>query len=291
MQVHLDCVHCNVRQALEAARLTTADTGIHKKIVFASLEALAKYDSYRTPAEMSRAVHDLVKQYSGNPDPYKKVKEDSIAMARGVYPRLKRLVEGDVDRLLRALEVSAAGNLLDAGVYGDLRTQDMEAVLMEELDRGFALSDLEALRGDLPGARNVLIVADNAGETVLDRILISEIKRACGSGTEPNVFYGVRSVPAINDATVEDAVASGLEHDAIIVDTGCGAPGLVLDDADPEFLEIYREADVVISKGQGNYETLSDSAGRAVYFVLKAKCEVVARDTGASLGDYVLLRR
>ena len=68
-------------------------------------------------------------------------------------------------------------------------------------------------------------------------------------------------------------------------------PGLVLDDADPEFLEIYREADVVISKGQGNYETLSDSAGRTVYFVLKAKCEVVARDTGASLGDYVLLRR
>ncbi len=86
MQVHLDCVHCNVRQALEAARLTTADTGIHKKIVFASLEALGKYDSYRTPAEMSRAVHDLVKQYSGNPDPYKKVKEDSIAMARGCLP-------------------------------------------------------------------------------------------------------------------------------------------------------------------------------------------------------------
>lgn len=291
MQAHLDCVYCTVRQALEAARLASADIDVHKKVVLKSLEALMKYDSYRTPAEMGGIIHKLVKEYSGNPDPYKRVKEDSIEMARGVYPRLKRFVEGQDDRLLRALEVSAAGNLLDAGVYGDLRAQDMEAILMEELDRGFALCDVDALREDLLGARNVLIIGDNAGETVLDRILISEVKRASGNGAEPSVFYGVRGAPIINDATAEDAVASGLEHDAIIVDTGCRAPGLILDVADPEFLTLYREADVVISKGQGNYETLSDSAGRTIYFVLKAKCEVVAGDTGASLGDYVLLRR
>ncbi len=291
MQAHLDCVYCTVRQALEAARLASADIDVHKKVVLKSLEALAEYDAYRTPAEMGRVIHYLVKEYSGNPDPYKRVKEDSIEMARGVYPRLKRFVEGDGDRLLRALEVSAAGNLLDAGVYGDLRAQDMEAILMEELDRGFALCDVDALREDLMGARNVLIIGDNAGETVLDRILISEIKRACGNGAEPSVFYGVRSAPIINDATAEDAVASGLEHDAIIADTGCSAPGLILDAADPEFLKLYREADVVISKGQGNYETLSDSAGRTIYFVLKAKCRAVAMDIGVNIGEYVLLRR
>ncbi len=291
MQAHLDCVYCTVRQALEAARLASADIDVHKKVVLKSLEALAEYDAYRTPAEMGRVIHYLVKEYSGNPDPYKRVKEDSIEMARGVYPRLKRFVEGDGDRLLRALEVSAAGNLLDAGVYGDLRAQDMEAILMEELDRGFALCDVDALREDLMGARNVLIIGDNAGETVLDRIMISEIKRACGNGAEPSVFYGVRSAPIINDATAEDAVASGLEHDAIIADTGCSAPGLILDAADPEFLKLYREADVVISKGQGNYETLSDSAGRTIYFVLKAKCRAVAMDIGVNIGEYVLLRR
>lgn len=291
MQAHLDCVYCNVRQALEAARLASADADVHKKVVLKSLDALTKYDSYRTPAEMGGVIHHLVKEYSSNPDPYKRVKEDSIEMALSVYPGLKRFVEGDGDRLLRALEVSAAGNLLDAGVYGDLRAQDMEATLMKELDRGFALCHVDALREDLLGARNVLIIGDNAGETVLDRIMISEIKRACGNGAEPSVFYGVRSAPIINDATAEDAVASGLEHDAIIVDTGCSAPGLILDAADSEFLKLYREADVVISKGQGNYETLSDSAGRTIYFVLKAKCGVVAKDTGASLGDYVLLWR
>ena len=130
---------------------------------------------------------------------------------------------------------------------------------------------------------------DNAGETVFDRILISELKNVSGEGV--TVFYGVRSIPVINDATAEDAVASGLDQDATIVSTGSTVPGLILDEADPKFLKLYRDADVVISKGQGNYETLSDSAGRTIYFLLKAKCQAVAEDIGVSVGEYVLARK
>jgi len=291
MRVHLDCIACTLRQALEAARLATADIDVQERIIRRSLETLADYDLYRTPAELGSAVHELVKECSGNPDPYRNVKKATIEMAHAIYSGLKRFVEEQDDRLLVALEVSAVGNLLDAGVYGDLRTVDLEETLKEELSRGFAVCDIDFLRADLLGATKVLIIGDNAGETVLDRILISEIKRACGKEDKVNVFYGVRSAPMINDATAEDAVASGLDHDATIVDTGCCTPGLVLRNATPDFLKLYEEADVVISKGQGNYETLSDSAGRTIHFVLKAKCRAVAEDTEVNIGEYVLLRR
>ncbi len=289
MKVQLDCVPCNLRQALEAARLATTDSDIQKKIILKSLEVLSRYDSYKTAPEMGGAVHEVVKEYTGNEDPYEKVKRVAIKMAHDIYPALKRYVEAQEDRLLSALEVSAVGNLLDAGVYGDMRTVDIETVLNRELTKGFAVCDIKALREDLQNVETVVIIGDNAGETVLDRILISEIKNV--SGEKVGVFYAVRGVPIINDATAEDAIASGLDHDATIVSTGSAVPGLILDKTGPEFLKLYRDADVVISKGQGNYETLSDTAGRALYFLLKAKCEAVARDIGVGIGANVLVRK
>jgi len=289
MKIHLECVQCTLRQAWEGARLATADSDVQKAIVLKSLEALAEYGSYATPAEMGGAIHELVKAYSGNEDPYRKVKKDSIRIAHGIYPALKSHVEAQDDRLLAALEASAVGNLLDAGVYGDLRAVDLEAVIRRELTKGLAVCDVGAFREELPGAGTIVIIGDNAGETVLDRILVSEIRHAAGQGV--GVSYGVRGAPIINDATAEDAVASGLNHDATIVSTGSAAPGLILSEAAPDFLKLYREADVVISKGQGNYETLGDSAGRAIYFLLKAKCEPVAADIGVSIGDYAFIRK
>ncbi len=289
MKVHLECVQCTLRQAWEGAVLATADPNVRRAIVLKSLEALAEYDSYATPAELGGAVHELIKAYSGNEDPYQNVKEDSIRIAHGIYPALKLYAEAQDDTLLAALEASAVGNLLDAGVYGDLRAVDLEAVLREEMTKGLACCDVDAFREELSRADTVVVIGDNAGETVLDRILVSEIKSAAGQGVR--VFYGVRSAPMINDATAEDALASGLDHDATIVSTGSAAPGLVLREAAPDFLKLYRQADVVVSKGQGNYETLSDFAGRAIYFLLKAKCEPVAADIGVSTGDYAFIRR
>jgi uncharacterized protein with ATP-grasp and redox domains len=157
MKVQLDCVQCNLRQALEAARLVTTDLDIQKTIVLKSLEVLLEYDSYRTSPEMGGAVHEVVKEYTGNADPYEKVKRVAIKIAHDMYPVLKRYVETQEDRLLSALEVSAVGNLLDAGVYGDMRTVDMEAVLNRELTKGFAVCDIKALREDLKNAETMAL--------------------------------------------------------------------------------------------------------------------------------------
>ncbi|HHV92964.1 MAG TPA: DUF89 family protein [Firmicutes bacterium] len=289
MRPQLECIQCSVRQALEAAEIAGADLDLKREIALETLKLLMEYDSYGSPAELTGAVHRVVGKLTGELDAYRKLKEETIRIARGVYPVAARGIEEQDDRLLYALKVSAVGNVIDAGVYGDLREVDLEAVLEEELTKEFAFCHIEPLREDLVGASSIVVVGDNAGETVFDRLLISEIKRVVGNGVQ--VFYGVRSGPIINDATIEDAVASGLDQVANVISTGCDEPGLVLDKAHPNFIRVFKEADVVISKGQGNYEALSNARDRAVYFLLKAKCEPVARDLGVKVGEYVFLRK
>ena len=289
MEVKLDCVQCTLRQAVEAGRLATSDYNIRKEIVLKSLDILLNFESYKTPPEMGRAIHNLVMEYTGNDNPYKKMKDDAIRTAHSIYPGLKEFVRAQNDTLRSALEVSALGNLLDAAVYGEIQLDGLEERLEKELIKGLGLGGIEILRKELEDAKIVMIIGDNAGETVLDRILISEIKRIGGDKTR--VFYTVRNGPIVNDATMEDAIASGLDSDATIIDTGSSVAGLLLNEVSPEFLKPYYNADVVISKGQGNYETLSESKGRVIYFLLKVKCRAVAEDIGANLEEYVLLRK
>ncbi len=286
MEVQLDCVPCTLRQVLEAVRLATADLAIQERIIFEALEILKDYKSYNTSPEMGRAIHRLVVANTGIKDPYKKLKEESIEVAHKLYPALEEYVEGQEDRLFAAVKVSAIGNLIDAAVYGILEAEKLQTRLMEELSREFATSDLEAMRRELQAAKTVLILGDNAGETVFDKILISQIKKIIGRRGQ--VFFAVRSAPIINDATMEDAIASGLDQVAELVESGCTAPGMVYSEISPPFKESFHKADLVISKGQGNYETLGDANVRSIYFLLKAKCALIARHLGVNLGDYVL---
>ncbi len=139
--------------------------------------------------------------------------------------------------------------------------------------------DIEQFEDRLKHAKTLLIIGDNAGETVFDRVLAEDFSHL-------DITYAVRSEPVINDATVEDARASGLDRCAGIISTGCNIPGLILEECSEEFLNIFNNADIVISKGQGNFETLS-AQKREMFFLLKAKCPVVSKDLGVDINDYV----
>lgn len=289
MKIHLDCIPCNLRQILEASRLAGAEAPAQKAIFAEALRIVQNYQSYATSPELGRALHRVVKKHTGVADPYCRIKAEAIAIANRLCPALQDYVETQEDKLRAALELAAAGNLIDAAVYGALSAEDWERMLLKELNKGLRLDDIEHLRRELGTASIVLVVGDNAGETVFDRFLLAEINKISRGKTR--VFYGVRSAPIINDATAEDAAASGLDQVATIVNTGCTAPGLILAEMTPEFENLFYSADVVIGKGQGNYETLSRSPGRVIYFLLKAKCKVVADDLQVSAGEYVLRRK
>ncbi len=288
MKVFLDCVPCNLRQVLEAARLATNDESIHSKILQDSLSVLKDFADYGTSPELCRDIHLLVTKYTGVNEPYGQLKAESIEVAHKLYPTLEEHVKQSTDKLGTALEVSAIGNLIDAAVYGVMDTEKLGKQLKQELNRGFAINNSYEFRKELTTAKTILFIGDNAGETVFDKLLILEAGEL--AQVKPQTYFAVRSAPIINDATKEDAIASGLDQVATIIDSGSKAPGMVLSDASPEFRRIFERADVIIAKGQGNYETLSDTKEKPIYYLLKAKCSILADHIGVKTGDYVFVK-
>lgn len=270
------------RQVLEAARTATTDEACQARIMDRAALTLARRTEFANAPAMAQAMHAIVRSETGVADPYEAVKRRDLEAALGLEPLLWEFADGADDPLRAALKVAATGNVMDSAVYADL---DIAACVTGELERPFAQCDLAELRADLARAGRVLVLGDNTGETVFDKVLLAAL---AGEGRE--VVYAVRGRPIINDATLTEAHEAGVDAYATVISSGSAAPGTILADCTPEFRDLFRDADVVISKGQGNFESLSAS-GRPVYFLLKAKCVLIARRLGTDVGDYVLTRR
>ena len=276
MKAYLDCYPCFLRQALDAARIAGADERQQEAVLDSVLNVLRRVESSSTPPEIGDQVHRIVRQQVSNGDPYRSVKESSTCQALALYPRLKALL-AEVDDLLEvAVRLSIAGNIID---LGPAREYDLWGTVERVLDQSFAIDDGVALREALSKAGQVLYLADNAGETVFDRWLIETL--------DVPVIYAAKGEPILNDATREDALAAGVGRVAEVVSTGSDAPGTILDRCSEEFRWLYDEAEMVIAKGQANYETLSEE-GPKVFFLLQAKCPIIARDVGVPVGSIVL---
>jgi uncharacterized protein with ATP-grasp and redox domains len=229
-----------------------------------------------SPPEIGEDIHRHVREVTGIKDPYREAKDANIEEAKRLYPDLKKIVEASGNRLLTAAKIAIAGNIID---YGTMREFNIAEEIHSLIEQDLGIDHFKAFKEALDEAETVLYLGDNAGESVLDTILIEEIKAP--------VIYAVRDIPVLNDATHEDAVASGIAEVAEIISSGTTAPGTILRTCSNEFLEVFNTADVIISKGQGNYEALSD-VDRSVFFLLRAKCPVVAEDLGVKDGDLIL---
>jgi len=277
MKIFLDCLPCMLRQVLEAARMATQDEQIHETIVEEALEVLSRHRSYCCAPKMSEVMHAIVKKNTGIDDPYASLKARDIDSALRVEPFVWDFVFRDKSHLLQALKASATGNVMDSALYKDL---NIEKCLKEELEKEFAVCDIQSFEKDCIGAKRILIIGDNAGETVFDKMLAEYLS------VTHEIVYAVREEPIINDVTFDDALKTGMQNFAIIMSTGCASPGTVLESCTTEFQTLFNEVDVVISKGQGNFEALSE-APRKVYFLLKAKCHRIAEALDVELNAYV----
>jgi uncharacterized protein with ATP-grasp and redox domains len=268
-----------VRQTLDSVRRLSTDEAVHKKVLRAVLKAAGDMDLRQSPPAMGQFVHRLIREETGDPDPYREVKQRQNELALALYPRLVHRVRCASDPLATALRLAAAGNVIDLGVKSGIEESQIAETLnasLEPLEGGA----LERFRRAAELGRDILYVGDNAGEIVLDRLLVEVLGPA-------RVTFVVRGSPVINDAVMADAKASGMAALVKVIDSGSDAPGTILEDCSPEFCARFRDADLVLSKGQGNYETLSD-AERPVFFLLRVKCAVVARHVGAEVGSLVL---
>jgi len=276
MKTYLDCYPCLLRQALDAARLAGADERQQKAVLERVLDVLKQVGPLSTPPEIGDRVHRIVRQEVGDEDPYRAVKEASTRQSLALYPRLKALLAEADDPLEVGVRLSIAGNIID---LGPTREYELWNTVERVLAQPFAIDDRGALRAAIARAGQVLYLADNAGETVFDRLLIEAL--------DLPVVYAVKGGPVLNDATRKDALAAGVNQAAEVISTGSDAPGTILSRCSAGFRQLYEEAELVIAKGQANYETLS-TEGAKVFFLLQTKCPVIARDVGAPVGSIVL---
>ena len=276
MKTSLDCFPCFLDQALRAGRIVIKDEKEIKRLLDEVGAMLSSIPLESTPPESGRLIYQKVSEITGIPDPYKEIKKDSTKEALALYPYLKDQVETADDKLLTAIRIAIAGNVIDFGVSKDFH---IEEDIDEILGKDFAIFDYDKFKESLDNTNEILYIGDNAGECVFDRVLIEEIKKP--------VTYVVRDAPIINDATYEDAVQAGIDNVATIISSGTDAPGTILETCNNEFREVYGNSKLIISKGQGNYEALSNEK-RPIFFLLKAKCHVIAKDIGVDDGDIIL---
>jgi uncharacterized protein with ATP-grasp and redox domains len=277
----LDCFPCFLRQALESTRMATQDEGIQRKVLNSVLSILSNVSTQASPPEIAHLIHLRVKSITGNFDPYKAVKKKQNEMALQYESILSSQIAEMSDSLKAAMIFSAAGNAND--LAPDHQIQDIYKRYLGIISKGFAWDDYELFLKKLAQSKSLLYLGDNAGEIVWDKILIEELVETF----DVDITYAVRGFPILNDVTMEDAYFVGMDKLVHVISNGFDAPGTLLGRCSEEFFKHYQTSDLILSKGQGNYESLSEE-NRPIFFLLNVKCSVIAEDINCHVGDIVL---
>lgn len=281
MRTSLDCIPCFIRQALDAARMTAPDEKTVISAMKKVMAALSNFDLGLTPPEAGQLIHRIIRSEVNDADPYLKLKELSTRRAIELSGRVRETITRSKDPFETAVRFSIAGNIMDFG----MKSAWDEAHIMSSFEKAerqpINSREVAKLYNDVKKAKTVLVLGDNTGETVFDRLLIETFPG------KAKVVYAVKGSPVINDATKDDARRAGIDKVAEILSNGVDSPGTLLDKCSKEFLDAFNGADVVIAKGQGNFETLNDAA-RKIYFLLQVKCLVIADFYNFGLGEWLV---
>lgn len=285
MQTSLDCIPCFLRQALNTARVSTNSVDIHHEIIKQTLHLLSSLDFDLSPPENVISLYEMIAKFSGCNDPFASVKKKSNEFALALQAGIEKKIHDAADPLRASLLFSIAGNIID---YGSPHEFDMEIHIQKALSTELAINDYDVFLADLKNCKTILYLADNSGELIFDGIAIKQLAR--------NIVVAVKDKPIINDALIEDARYCGLDKICRVISNGTNCPGTPLTSCSKEFTDIFHTADIIISKGQGNFETLSQTKVATIYFLLTIKCPVVKEHikeiSGISVqcGDMILMK-
>lgn len=280
MKIDLRCIPCNLNSLLRILDQNHAGEEEKKQVVRTFMKEVAEMDWSDTPIDIGRKVGEVLEPLFGDSDAFRDIKKMSNDNLLEIYDDLKTELLKLDDPLIGALKLSVAGNIIDVAPGHKI---DIHSTMKDALSRPFAIDDLQELADRIRKANSLLIVGDNCGEAVLDKLLLDIAK-------VPNSYFSVRTKPALNDITMKEALEIGMDEVATIMDSGADAPGAQEKTMKRAFSEVYFSADVVISKGQGNLEGLS-SVKREIFFLLMAKCEVIGGFLGVPKGSFVAYKK
>jgi len=281
MKIDEACVGCIINQSVKVADAINADDLLSHRLT-STIEKMSKSFSYDdNPPEIASYVYEKMALIANKKDLYDEVKALSTQKALSFIPFLEKKLRNSTDKLLTATKIAVAGNVIDlaAEVEFDL-AQELEKIFETE----FAHNDFLKMQRELVNAKNIVILGDNVGEHIFDYLFIQTLKELY-----PNASYSyvVRGTPIINDVTMKEAKEAGFDTLCSLVDSGVNTPGFAYSRANDAAKTLFDLADIIISKGMGNYECLSDSHKSNIFFLLKVKCAVVASSLGKEIGDII----
>lgn len=277
MKMHDKCLPCVVNQVIKVADITGLGKDRKQELLREAFTYLSKtdFEGVTTP-EIIGEIFSMIKKYTNNPDPYKETRNYYNKLFLELLPEFERKIEQAENTFQLAIRYAIVGNIIDFNPIHNILLDDILDIF-ENVERlELEIDDSKELMEDILNSKSLLYLGDNCGEICLDKIFIKKIKEL-----NPNIkiFFGVRGKPVVNDSIAEDAYAVGIDEYAKIIDNGDGSLGTVLNRTSSEFREIYKNSDVVIAKGQANYESLSEE-NKNIYFLLMSKCEVIANYIG-----------
>jgi len=290
MKLEPECVGCLFNQVLKAFELLNPN--IDREVIVAAQKKLMKYLLNFNISEVAapllgKVTYDIIAELLEDKDPYHDLKIEYNRLVLNYFDDVLNVVEKAEDPIFKAIIASALGNTIDFASQHDMNIiSDLENFKIENL----VINDYGKFQQSLKNSKRLLILGDNAGEIVFDKILITILKKYY-----PNlvIIYSVRSSPIINDATIEDAKFINLTKLVYVIESN-DAPGIILSDVSEEFKKyFYNKNTIVLSKGQGNFESLYgiEIPQKDVYYLLKAKCNLMERIFGVKIGDLIFKKK
>jgi hypothetical protein len=274
-----ECIPCIVNQTFNnACLLTNGDTELQIKILKKVCQEIETVNTNFSAPFFSSKKQAIIEEYLGVSDPYQLIKEKNLKAAEQFIPYLQSLVANSSGKLAMAIRIAIIGNIIDLGVNSNFNIEnEVKKITSNYLELPAFLNFKE----DLARAERILYIADNYEEALFDKILLTEL-------LPKKIVFATRSKAVLNDITINDAKKLGIDKICEVIESGSTIAGTDLNECTPEFLELFKNADMVISKGQGNYETLLNEE-RPIYFLFKVKCEVISKRCGYPIGKGLLL--
>ncbi len=278
-----DCLVCLFNQALRVSKAINCNERCADEILQKIALEISKLSVSQTPPEAAAILYPEISQIVGKEDLYEEKKIESTNKAFEFIDFVKSEINNSPDKIDAALRAAVAGNVID---FATEVMFDIDKEIEKIFHTDFAIDDKKLFAQKLKTAKTLLIIGDNAGEHVFDKIMIETIKDIY---PDLEVYYAVRGKPIINDVTTVEAKAIDLDKVCEIVDSGVDTPGFVYERANEKMKRLYDECDLILAKGMGNFECMEDKKDKRLFFLFKVKCSVVASTIDKNIGDLICL--
>lgn len=280
--MNYQCLICQIRALPKRLDKYEVPEFQRDTVVAELIQQIANIDlEHSYSPEITRDILSRLSDFSDVADPYESEKKAGNNEMMERYAEFQQLVAESENPFDTALRLAVAGNIID---FGPNHRFDVGKTIETVLHSDFAIDHSEQLKGAISKAKTILYLGDNCGELVLDKLFLETIDH-------PNVYFAVREKPVLNDATEKEAREIGIHKVAKIISNGDDAPSTLLHRVSPKFMDIYNSADLIISKGMGNYEGLMFETDPRLFYLLMIKCQVIGEKIGAKKGDFVVVQK